>query len=78
MKKNKKELPDPLDSDEAIADLASYLVVIESAEELSAIQEIEGITPDRLRKACRLLPPSKITQIKDFAIANHKKRNLAN
>ena len=67
-------IPHPLDSEEAIADLASYLNIVEDADDLRELQQVPEFTANRLRRACALLPKEKILQIKQFAIINHEKR----
>lgn len=66
-------IQNPLDSDEAIADLAGYLMLVDSAEYLRELQRVPEVTKARLRKASHLLPQDKYNQIMRFAIANRKK-----
>lgn len=62
-----------LDTEEAIADLAGYLMLVDSAEYLRELQRVPEVTKARLRKASHLLPQDKYNQIMRFAIANRKK-----
>lgn len=65
-------IQNPLDSEEAIADLANYLMLVDSAEYLAEIQKIPEFTRARLQEASNLLPLSKRKQIYEFAVANRK------
>ena len=70
-------IQNPLDTDEAIATLASYLELVECPDGLLGLQEIPEFTPSRLRRACALLPRAKIQMIKKFAITNQRRKNTA-
>ena len=67
-----------LDSEEAIADLANYLMDVISPDYLRELQQVPGITKDRLRKASHLLPQDKYNQIMRFAVSLARVRSNAN
>ena len=69
---------DPHDTPEAIAELAGFLEQVETAEQLSALQEVPEFTPDRLRAACKHLKPKQLGRIKQFAIANKQSKENHN
>jgi hypothetical protein len=56
--------PDLIESEEAIADLASILELCDSIECLAAVRQTEGFTPSVLNKACKRLSPEQHAQIK--------------
>ena len=62
-------IQNPLDSEEAIADLANYLMDVISPDYLRELQQVPGITKDRLRKASHLLPQDKYNEIMRFAVS---------
>ncbi|NJO96057.1 MAG: hypothetical protein HC764_08495 [Pleurocapsa sp. CRU_1_2] len=68
------KLQNSLDSEEAIIDLAEYLDVCESAEDLKELQQGSNeITKQRLNRACRLLPLKQQRLIRQWAIKNQKR-----
>lgn len=70
-----RQLPiiqNPLGSKEAIADLAGYLMLVDSAEYLRELQKTSDVTKVRLQRASNLLPLSKRKEIMRYAIANRQ------
>lgn len=68
---------DPLDTPEAIADLADMLTYIEDAEGLAELQLVPEFTRSRLNRACRLLPLPRQQQVRQWAMENHRRRETA-
>ena len=56
----------PMESEEAIADLAGMLEICDSKELLAALRETDGFSPSLLNKACKCLSPEKHGQIKQW------------
>lgn len=68
------KLQNSLDSEVSILDLAEYLDVCESTEDLRELQQGSNeITKQRLNRACRLLPLKQQRLIRQWAIENQKR-----
>lgn len=65
-----KQNINPLDTPEAIADLADMLTQIEDAEGLTLLQEVPEFTRSRLNRACRLLPSHQQKKLRLWAAKN--------
>lgn len=59
---------DPMESEEAIADLSQMLELCDSKECLAELRSTTGYTPSVLNKACKQLSPEKHGQIKQWVI----------
>ena len=67
---NTNPIQDPMDSEEALADLASLLEMIENAEQLAAFTSLEGFTRSRLNRAARHLPREQQQRLRRWAREN--------
>lgn len=65
---------DPLDTPEAIADLADMLTYLESADGLAELQKIPEFTSVRLNRATQLLSVEWQQRIRQWAIENKNNR----
>ncbi len=70
------ELPpqDPMDTEEAIADLAWMLNTLEDAEGLLELTSLKGFTSIRLNLAARRLSPERQELLRQWATANQKQK----
>ncbi len=74
---NTNSIQEPMDSEEAIADLAWMLERIEDAEGLAELTSLEEFTPTRLNRAARRLLPIQQQGLRQWAIQNQQRRSTA-
>jgi hypothetical protein len=65
---SEEEEANPMETEEAIADLAGILELCDSKELLSEIRSTDGFTPSALKLASKRLSPDKSNQIKKWVI----------
>jgi CRISPR-associated protein Cmr3 len=65
---SEEEEANPMETKEAIADLASLLQLCDSIDLLAVLRNTDGFTPSVLNKACKCLSPDKSNQIKKWVI----------
>ena len=71
-------IQNPLDSEEAIANLADYLMEVNSPEFLAELQKIPEFTRVRLQRASNLLSLDKRKEIMRYAVSLARVRSNAN
>ena len=74
---NTNSIQEPMDSEEAIADLAWMLERIEDAEGLAELTRYEGFTPTQLNRAARRLLPIQRQRLRQWAIQNQQRKSTA-
>ncbi len=70
---NTNKIQNPLDSEEAISDLISALLLVENAEDLAELTSIKVYTRARLNRAARQLPLEQQQRLRKWALEKLEK-----